>query len=808
MSAISAGARRSGAAGLAALLVAVLATAPRAATAQPLALPPATAGQVVESIEWEGLRSLSEETLRYYLGLQVGQPFDPVELNQKIHALWERQLVDDLTVEAEPGAQGLRLEVRVRERPVLRSIEYQGTKKLGRTEIQERIDKDRVQVREGLPLERGELERLEQTLLDMYREKGFRFADVDYQLEEVTPGEVRVRFTVDEGDKVKIGGIEFEGNTVFSDWRLRQAMRKTRKTGPVTRLLKRDIYNPATLQEDLQRVKDLYREEGYKNVALGETRLEVRARRPQAPTPERQKRRLFLEIPVHEGERWRFGEVSIQGNEKFTDQALLRAFQRPRGRGPWLRASAVDKGVEAVQEIYRNHGYIYAQVDVEMRDRGDGIADVIVKVFEGEQYRVRRLEFAGNDRTRDKVLRREFRVQEGMVLNMGALRSSLFKINQLGYFTLDEDNPIEFENFDSEDQTVDLVVKGEEADRTELLFGGGWSEVDGFFGQFSVRTQNFLGRGETLGVAVQAGKVRDLLEISYFVPWLLDRPQSAGFQLFSRDLDYVLGSQRQIREEIGGVLTYGRSFGLFNSLRFSYGYADLKDAVELLSAEGEVVRTEAEFRKSNLRPMWIYDSQDNRLEPTRGARILASLEYAGGLLGGNIDLWRPELSFTFYRPVTTAPLRTVLGLNVEGGWVEPYGDDELPIRERYYLGGARSVRGFANSQIFLRNDDGSAVTDDFGRILGGTQFVELGLEYHLLLGGPFRLVFFADAGNVFDEDRGHSFDIQDLRYSAGVELRLFVPVFGLPLRFIYAENLDPLPGDRFESFQFDVGTSF
>src|SRR5207237_6290230 len=143
-------------------------------------------------------------------------------------------------------------------------------------------------------------------------------------------------------------------------------------------------------------------------------------------------------------------------------------------------------------------------------------------------------------------------------------KNSLFKLNQLGYFKLDEDNPIEFENIDREAKTVDLSVKGTEADRTELLFGGGWSELDGFFGQFSVKTQNFLGRGETLGVSLQTGNVRDIYELSYYVPWWLDRPQSVGFQLFKRDLNYnlldtsQLATQQQIRNETGGVVSYGR----------------------------------------------------------------------------------------------------------------------------------------------------------------------------------------------------------------------------------------------------------
>ncbi|MBZ0113991.1 MAG: outer membrane protein assembly factor BamA [Thermoanaerobaculia bacterium] len=769
-------------------------------------LAPPTSGPVIKGVEYEGLTSLSAETVSYYLGLEIGQPLDILELNRRIHTLWDRGLIDDLVISEHSEGDGIVLEITLKERPLLRSVDYEGLKKLNRSDVEDRVDRDRIRVREGLPLETGELVRLERAVVDMYAEKGYRFAEVSHTIEKVNVGEVRVQFSVDEGDKVKIEDVNFEGNTVFSDFRLSLAMRKTRPTGVFSKMLKRDLYNPATYEEDMERVRELYRERGYKNLLIGEPELEIRALKPDAASVKEQKRRLFLTIPIDEGERWKFGEISVDGNEVYSDELLLRAFDRPRTE--WLKASAIDKGVESIGDLYRNSGYIYSTVDVELKEAADNVANILIHVAEADQYTVGRLEFSGNDRTRDRVLRREFRVQEGRVLNMGALRSSLYKLNQLGYFKLDEDNPVEFENFDTEKHTVDLRVQGEEADRTELLFGGGWSELDGFFGQFSIRTQNFLGRGETLSVAVQTGGTSDRYDFSYFIPWIRDRPQSAGFQIFDRSFDYRFIDQRQRQDQTGVVLTYGRSVGLFHSFRTSYSLTDLSSRIESTNATGGIDTFTDSYRKSTLRPAWLYDSQDSRIEPTRGMRFDASVEYAGGFLGGEVEFWRPEVSFTYYRPVTRAPVRTVVGINAETGYLKPFGDQDLPLLERYYIGGSRSVRGFANRSLFLRDDNGNAIRDQFGNILGGTEFAELGLEYHVLLGGPFRVVFFADAGGVFDPSLGVDYERDSFRYSAGAELRMFVPVFGLPLRFIYASNLDEKPGDRFESFQFDVGTSF
>jgi len=757
------------------------------------------AGKPIASVEFSGLRSLSEETLRYYLGIEPGQAFDPEALDRNVHALWDRHLVDDITVEASPEKEGVHLLIKVSERPVLRSIEYKGLKKLGQTEIKDRIDKEQIRVREGSPVDLGELERLKHVLVDMYSEKGYRFAQVDYVLDEVSPGERRVRFQVDEGDKVKIGKIDFAGNTVFSDTRLRMTMRKTKQTGLISKISKHDIYNAATVQEDLGKVRDLYRQHGYKNVDVQEPKVDVTGKKSE-------KRRLLLTIPVVEGDRWKFGNITVEGNKVYSDTVLLRAFSGRHSQ--WLSQSAIDKGVEQISDLYRNTGYIYSQADVELQEKPGNVADVLIKVFEGDQYHVGRLEFQGNDRTRDKVLRREFRVQEGTVLNMGAVKNSLFKLNQLGYFKLDEDNPIEFENFDRENHLVDLQVRGQESDRTELLFGGGWSELDGFFGQFSLQTANFLGRGETVGVSVQTGNVRDIFEVSYFVPWLFDRPQSAGFQLFKRDLDYnVIGSQRQVQNQTGGVITYGRNLGLFQSLNLQYGYAKYEDRLEVVGADNNTSVTTSTYNKGNIRPGWNYDSIDNRFEPTRGMHASAGLEFAGSFLGGEIDLYRPDASFGWYKPLFARPVRQVFALSAAAGLVQPYGNSTLPLLERYYIGGSRSLRGYASRSISLRDVHGDPVFDASGNVLGGTSYAQFSAEYHLLLGGPFRLVFYSDGGNVFGKE-GQQFSFSNLRWTAGAELRLFVPVFQVPLRFIYAKNLTPEPGDRFESFQFDVGTSF
>ncbi|HWM94962.1 MAG TPA: outer membrane protein assembly factor BamA [Thermoanaerobaculia bacterium] len=820
---------------LALMLLPLLVTGSIPVGAQPMAPPPPAqsaeaqpselAGRAIESIELRGLQALQEDTVLYYLGVEPGQPLDEAQLNRNLRQLWDRNLVDDIEVEAVPsGPSGemVKLVVTVKERPVLRSIDYQGLKRVSKTDIQDKLSNQRIRVREGEPMSLGELQRVKTVIEQMYADKGYRFAQARYSVEDVGPNEKRVIFSVDEGNRVRIADIQFEGNEVFSDIRLQLSMKKVKESGLITRMMKKDIYDPAKLQEDLDKVRDVYRAAGYKNAVIGEPTIAVRALKPDAVQAKDQKRRMFITVPIDEGDRFKLGEVSIEGNEIYSDQHLLRVFQtRPDS---WLRAKVVDEGVKSISDLYHNTGYIYASVEPELVEKEGRVADLVVHVREGDQFKVGRIEFEGNERTMDKVLRRELRLFEGGVVNVGAVRNSVLKIRQLGYFEPNEEDPVQIEP-DVERKVVDLVFKGKEADRTELQFGGGWSELDGFFGQFAVNTKNFLGRGEQVGVSYQSGRYRDFFDLSYYVPWFLDKPQSIGVRAFKQDLNYNLfeDDQRLLRSSQGGILTYGRNFRLFQSASISYNRSRFEDTQEFVVPEplpgdpprgpndpvpGTTVRFSDVIDSSSLRPLYVIDSRDNPFEPTRGQRFTMAVEYAGGFLGGENFFLRPELTYSAFVPLTDYPAPTVAAINIEAGLIDAFDVRQHPLSplERFYLGGENTIRGHAFRSIYLRRPNGDPLTDANGVILGGDSYLQVNLEYHFLLGGPFRLIFFGDAGNVFGE--GQSFNLSNLRYTAGAEMRVLLPVFGAPLRFIYALNLDEKPRDSFEDFQFSIGTSF
>ena len=812
--------RYSGPAWLGALLAVLLVASPAASQL--------LVGRPIASVEYTGVETLSEESLSYYLDLEPGKPWDPGRLNDRIKELWGRELIDDISVEAEAEGEGVGVRVTITERPLLTSLDYDGLKKLKRSDIGDMTDRERISVYESSPLDLGEVARLEQAIKKLYEERGYRFAGIHVEVQDAGLGEKRVLITVDEGGRVKIGRVDFEGNEVFSTGKLRRQMEKTKKSNLLTRIRKRDVFNSATVEEDLDKVKGLYRRFGYKDVEVGEPELEVIERKPNAERLEGRKRQLALVVPIEEGPRWKLGKIDIEGAEVLPDGLLRQMFKEPQDG--WLRSDVIDEGVEQIGELYRNSGYIFADVKMEIVEREDLVADLLVTVEENDQFRVGRLEFTGNDRTRDRVLRRQMLLKEGDVFNSGMLRTSLLRLSQLEYYVVNDADPVEVD-YDSGNQKVNLVVKGTETGQTEVQFGGGYSELDGFFVQSALRTRNFLGRGETIGVSIQTGRYRDIFDVSYYMPWVKDRPQNFGVQLFNRETDFdLLADQRYRSKEAGGVISFGRSFRRWELVQLAYSNMDIEsyqsqtfyffeNPEEQEDTMSDTIEQAFQFNRSSVTATYQYDSHNSRLEPTQGKRLIASLEYAGGPLGGESFFIRPSLTAAITVPLTRGAWRSVGRANLQLGYIKPFGaDDQGNLRQlffldRYLLGGENSLRGFAFRSIWVRDPEtGRTLLDANGFPQGGNKSVVINLEHHTLVNGPFRVVAFFDAGNVYGDDQ--DVDFSHMRMSAGIELRVNVPILGAPLRFIYATNLNPLDSlggldrERFDSFDFSIGTSF
>jgi outer membrane protein insertion porin family len=776
--------------------------------------PPAIAlpSPKIVQIAVEGGKTVTGETIGFYLGIKVGEPYDPDVIKRNFMRLWDSALFDDLRIEKEVVPGGVKVVAYVVERPRVTDLEFRGNKKLTGSTLKDKLKEGKAEIHVPGPVTLQDLSKAKAVLLDAYHAEGFRSAAVEATMEPINEAERRVVFQIDEGDKIKIDSIKFTGNTVFGGMRLRRAMKKTHQRHWYTFWDTKTVYNQANYEEDVESLRHVYQDAGYKDVVVKDPVIETYVVNPKAK-PGKIKRRARITIPIVEGEKFYFGKITVDGTTVFNAARLEKIFVYKPGK-PLSHAVLAD-GMKVIDTIYRGRGYIYAFMNPEYEEKGNHVVDVKIAITEGDQYRLGRVEFTGNKTTRDKVLRRELPLAEGDIMDMESFKKGLFKVTQLGYFKIEEDPDFRVNN---EKKVVDITVKGTDTNRNEVQFGAGYSQLDGLFGQFQFSTRNFLGRGDTVGVQLQRGNRSNFFDLSFSEPYFLDQRMSLGGALFNRSLTYLDVDQRTK----GVNLSYGLGLGFFDVASLFYGFTDTKSKYEVFPAPpppgaGNVPIAYADFagRTSSITPGYRYDSRNDPFDPSRGKRYGLSVTLAGGPLGGDFSYIKPAANITYYIPVGR---KSNFAVNLEGGWVRPYGGKDVPIFERFRIGGDRSVRGFEFGAIYPVDSKNHAFFNDEGALLGGDKFLVFNLEYVYAIAGPLKVAAFFDAGNAWLE--GQTPNIFKMRSSTGLEMRIFLPIFQAPLRFIYGVNLDPktlldkdgfvLPNgqEKRTNFQFSIGTTF
>jgi outer membrane protein insertion porin family len=779
----------------------------------------------IRDIIIEGGVTLTADTVSYYLGLMPEDPLDRELIGEGFRRLWDSGLFEDVKIEYEDhGDNTVTLYVTVTERPFVTSVEFEGNKKIKTTDLKDKLDERGVDVPRNVPLKMAQVGRIESAIKEIYDAEGFRSAIVSHSVEDVPPNKKRIIYTINEGGKVKIATIDFAGNNVFSDGKLRGALKETKKKGLLSLFSGKTVYTRENWDTDRDNLRAFYGNRGYIDVKIGEPSIELEAKKPDAPTLKKKKYQMHITVPVEEGPVYTLGDFEVTGSTIFRPEYTRGVFNVKEG--DTYNRKAIESGMEKIREGYHNAGYVYAYTNEvwERREGEEKIVDVSIDVFEGDRFRLGRLEFVGNTTTKDKVLRREFRISEGQYMNMAIFRASVFKVNALGYWKLEEE-PLEFD-FDDENKKVNVVVSGNEVGRNDIQFGAGYSELDGFFIQGQFNTRNFMGRGNTLGVSMQVGRRSNLYSLSYTEPYFLDRRILLGGSIFRSAIDVSnQGFSSYERETTGLTISTGLGVGPFSSVNGIFALQD--DYSRFLVSQGggvgdptagherpvdippvDGVTYERAFETfegatHSFTPGYNYDSRDDPFDPNRGRSYYARLRFAGGILGGDFDYVRPEINFTQFLPFWK---KQTLAFHGEIGQFFTYNNSEIPIFERYRMGGDRSLRGTPYYSVLPRTAEGEYFISEGGSRLGGDRYWQLNFEYQIAIGGPVKLVFFFDMGNTYVDEQGWDFSLW--RRTTGAEMRVFLPMFQAPIRFIYGINLDPFPDEKDSDFQFSIGTTF
>jgi outer membrane protein insertion porin family len=769
---------------------------------------------IVESVDVQGSQFLQKETLLFYVSTKAGERLDERRLKDDFRRLWDTGFLDDMRLDVLDGAQGKTIVFTVKERKRIQIVDYRGSKALTTSNIEDKLKEKDAAIRLDSFYDPAKARRVEAIIREMLTEKGRPFGTVKHDAKAVGGAGQQVSFIIDDGPKAKVREIEFTGNTVFEDGKLRGAVKSIKPAGfwNLSWLGGKSTYTEAKWTEpekgDRARLQEFYLNRGYVTATVGEPKLTYTDGK-SGMFKKKPVKWVKVEIPVTEGDQYTVGEIKFEGMKILREEYVRAQLNMPPGEV--YKEKQFKKAYEKLRDAYGSLGYFQWTVLTDRKpDPVRKVVDVTVKMDEDKQYFVSRIRFTGNDTTRDKVIRREVYLNEGDVFNTEALKLSIKRINQLGYFKPMEQPP-QIQPSTAGDNKLDLVFKVEEQNRNQFTFGGGVSGLEGTFVNASFSTANFLGAGETFQISAQSGRRTKNYQISITEPYLFDRPITAGIDLFDRKITYesfenVVGYKQASR---GGSFLVGLPVGRFTRgfLNYAYEVIDIEGLDALLGDDpanpddGPILDPlffgeEGRRRESRLTPSLVHNTVDNPYTPRSGRKLQTTFQVAGGVLGGTVNYFRPEVEAVFYIPHLR---RTALGLRGQAAYIQPYGDTRvLPYYQRFFLGGETQIRGFNVRTV--------GPLDANNRALGGNKYALFNAEYYIDIGGPLRFLFFFDGGQAFLE--GEKINIKEFRASTGAELRFIMPVLNVPFRLIYAFNPYRDSFQDKSTFKFAVGTTF
>ncbi len=714
--------------------------------ATPPAQPPPTAApqqgkpgappeNYIEEIQFRGARRVPQDTMRALIYSKKGDKYDPEVLHRDFMALWNTGKFDDIRLEREPGQFGWTIRFIVTERPVIRTIKYEGNKSISVSEILDRFKERKVGLSVEQQYDQNKVQRARVVLQEYESERGHQYATVTPEVHRVPPSSLEIVFKIDEGPKVKVGHIEIVNNKAFSDKEVIRAMHNLKPIGIPYSIFFENLFartfDASKLEEDKSRIQDFYQQHGYFVARATDSTVKVfDTGGPGSGTsiwlihPNNPGKRADITITMDEGAKYHLHAISFTGVKFFrTPEALMRPLFG-MGQGDVFSTAKLRKGIENMRKLYGEFGFIDFVGEPSFEpDTKNATVDMSLSVDEGKQFFVRRIDFSGNTSTRDKVIRRELLIDEGDMFNTRLWDVSILRLNQLGFFEPLKEGESTDITRDTKSDTVDLKLKLHERGKNSIQLNGGVSGISGTFIGASYSTHNFLGLGETLSLSSQLGTRLRSVQFGFTEPYLFDKPIQTGFTLYTQRFNYnqareasilsgqnlipeynALGSQNLLNYVSNG---YGGTVFMqyplrrsFARLGLTYGY-DISNVTTLTSAATSYF-TYLDFqgiggpnqlsgiRTSKITPSYTYNTVNSPIAPTAGKSIFFSAGVAGA--GGNVNTIEPTFDIKYFRHGFKKG--NVIGVHVLGRMITGYGGKVAPPFSRYYIGGENDIRGF------------------------------------------------------------------------------------------------------------------
>jgi outer membrane protein insertion porin family len=730
-------------------------------------------GGVVSEIRIEGTQRVEPETVRSYLLVQPGDPFDADRIDRSLKSLFATGLFADVTLSREGDA----LIVRVVENPIINRIAFEGNHKLSDETLQ-----SEVQLKPRVVYTRTKVQSDVKRILDLYRRNGRFAATVEPKVIPLEQNRVDLVFEIDEGPVTGVRGITFVGNHQFPASQLRDVI-QTKESRWYRFFSTNDTYDPDRLTYDRELLRKFYLSEGYADFRVVSAVAEL--------TPSRDG--FVITFTLEEGERYRFGKVEVTSDIKEVKPEELETFVTVK-QGDWYNADQVDKTISSLTDALGNRGYAFVKIEPRVkRDAETHTIDITFAVGEGPRVYVERIDITGNVRTLDKVIRREFRLVEGDAFNTSKLQRSEQRIKNLNFF-----KKVDVNNTpgSSPDKTV-ITANVEEQSTGEFSVGAGYSTAEGVLGDVSIRERNLLGRGQDLRVGLTVAQRDQLVDLSFTEPYFLERNLAAGFDIFGNNLiNQFIAAYNQTT--FGGTLRLG--YQITEPLRQTLNYTLREDNINNVQPTASpLIMAEQGYRSTSaIGQTLLYDKRDNRLDPTAGYYGQLRVDLAG--LGGNARYVRAVVNAGYYYSV--AP-RWVLSVSGEGG--EIYGINQpVFIEDRFFVGGDNFLGFFVGGigpRDLSTNDSLGGDTYYVGTL---SQSFPLGLPEELGLTGR----AFTQLGSLFgiDQQSPSLADTSAVRASVGVGVAWASPLGPIKLNLAYPVKKESF--DKHQYFNVGFGTRF
>lgn len=740
-----------------------------------------------DAVRIDGVRRIDEAVVEETVRVISGTPVDSAAIDSDIRSIYSLGYFRDIKARVEHNAGMDTLVYEVDERPLVRKIRTVGNEELKSSKI-----RGVLSLRIPGILRAQDLKESENAVRSMYREEGFYAVEVSSRVDVNRNNEATVYFDINEGEKVTIDDIEFEGNTVFSDRKLRGFI-QTKEWWIFSWITSGGKYNEGMLQNDLMIIKDQYFNVGHVRVDVKQPHIVL--------SEDRTEMDIFIEID--EGPQYSVGSVDIQGDLLQEKQEMIALLDFTTGEV--FSREKMRENMDRLDSLYSNRGYAYVNIVPQtlINDETKEV-DLTFNVEQGIQVEIGRINISGNTKTRDKVIRREMTLVEGDLFSSGRLETSKKRVNNLGFFSEINVDSIPREDDES---VMDVNVDVKEQPTGTFSVGFGYSSTDGFIGQGSVSQDNFLGKALQLNLSGSLGGDYTNYRVGLLNPYFMDKNLALGFDAYRTDREWDEYSV----ESTGGNLKLGLPLSYETRLFFVYKLEqqDIYDVSPYSS--WYILQQEGTSVISSLYASISKNTTDFRPDPSRGYMSEFSVEFAG--IGGTEKFVKTIVDHRHFFPIKWG---IVFSPHAQIGYVTGYNDEDIPLDERFFLGGINTIRGFDSREVGPRQPRRVPVLDEEGNItyvpsttdydyIGGEKvaYANLELIFPLLKEAKLKGLIFFDIGNAWDEDEEY---FSDMRYSAGVGIRWQSPLG--PLRLEWGYNLDPYEYEDNSVFDFSIGKFF